>query len=195
VPLTAMTAAVLLYSVLGLPQPWSKPAAGKTPLVIYGAASAVGAYAVQLARRSGIHLLICVAGKGMEFVEALVDKSAGDVVLDYRKGNERLVEDMRAAVPEGQKLMYALDAVSGKGSYGNICKVLSTEGGKLALVLPPGPEGVPEGIAARQAQVSVAFNAEKELEFAWSRLFGLGLKDGWFKAVSRPVFYVVERFF
>jgi hypothetical protein len=63
---------------------------------------------------------------------------------------------------------------------GNICKVLSTEEGghKLALVLPPGPEGVPEGIVARQVQVGVAFDAEKELGFAWPRLFGLVSKDG-----------------
>jgi NADPH2:quinone reductase len=121
----------------------------------------------------------------LEFVEGLMDKGAGDVVLDYRKGNERLVEDMRGALPEGKKLMYALDAVSGKGSYGNIFKVLSTEGGKLAMVLPPAsPSEVPEGIMAKQGQVGVAFNAEKELGFAWSRLFGLGLEDGWLKAVS-----------
>ena len=82
--LTAMAAAVLLCSVLGLLQPWNKPA-GKTLLVIYGATSAVGAYAVQLATRSGIHPLICVSGKGVEFVEGLIDMIAEDVVVDYRK--------------------------------------------------------------------------------------------------------------
>jgi NADPH2:quinone reductase len=63
VSLTAMVAAALLCSVLGLLQPWNKPA-GKTLLVIYGAISAVRAYVVQLATRSGIHPLICVAGEG-----------------------------------------------------------------------------------------------------------------------------------
>jgi hypothetical protein len=53
----------------------------------------------------------------------LIDRTAGDVV-DYRKPS--LVEDIRPAVPEGQKLMFALDAVSGKGSHGGISKVLST---------------------------------------------------------------------
>ena len=42
VPLTAMRATMLLYLILVLPQPWSKPDK-KMPLVIYGAASAVGA--------------------------------------------------------------------------------------------------------------------------------------------------------
>jgi hypothetical protein len=66
----AMTAAVLLYSALEVPQPWAKPT-GKMPLVIYGAASAVGAYSVQLARRSGIHLLICVVGRGWSLLRVL----------------------------------------------------------------------------------------------------------------------------
>jgi hypothetical protein len=57
---------------------------------------------------------------------------------------------------------------------------------KLAMVLPPG-EPVPEGIIAKQGKAGVAFNAEKELGFAWSRLFGLGLKDGWLKAVSTVI--------
>ena len=84
--------------------------------------------------------------------------------------------------------MFALDAVSGKGSYGNICKVLSTDGGKLAMLLPPDPgeEKIPEGIMAKQGQVGVAFNELKELGFVWSRLLVLGLKDGGLKAVSSP---------
>lgn len=48
-----MTAAFALYDKLGLPQPWH-PATESTPLVIYGAATAVGSYAVQLAVRSNI---------------------------------------------------------------------------------------------------------------------------------------------
>lgn len=86
-----MTAAVLLCSVLGLLQPWNKPE-GKTLLVIYGAVNAVDAYTVQLATRSWIHPLICVAGNGVEFVEGLIDRIAEDVVVDYRKLS--LVEDI-----------------------------------------------------------------------------------------------------
>jgi NADPH:quinone reductase len=51
----------------------------------------------------------------LEFVEGLVDKSAGDFVPDYRKGSEQLVEDIRAAVSQGENLLFALDAVSRKG--------------------------------------------------------------------------------
>jgi hypothetical protein len=54
----------------------------------------------------------------MEFVEGLVDKSARDVVLDYQRGMSGWWRRCARRVPEGQKLMHALDVVSGKGSYG-----------------------------------------------------------------------------
>ncbi|KAL8959430.1 MAG: hypothetical protein Q9193_003710, partial [Seirophora villosa] len=98
VPLAAMTSAVGLYQRLqGLPLPWH-PATTPMPLIIYGAASAVGAYAIKLAQLSNIHPLICVAGRGIPFVESLVSSDKGDVVLDYRDGEAKLVEKLKSAV-------------------------------------------------------------------------------------------------
>lgn len=84
-PLAALTAVVGLYSSikLDLPQPWS-PATKPTPLLIYGASSAVGYYALQFAIRSDLHPLICIAGRASAHVEKLLDKSKGDAVVDYR---------------------------------------------------------------------------------------------------------------
>lgn len=48
-----MTAAVGLYQRLGLPEPWSATTKA-TPLVVYGASGAVGAYAIKLAQLSNI---------------------------------------------------------------------------------------------------------------------------------------------
>ena len=45
----------------------------------------------------------------IEFVERLINRAAGDVVVDYRKPS--LVENICAAVPKGHKLMFALDAL------------------------------------------------------------------------------------
>jgi hypothetical protein len=85
-PLAALTAAVGLYASekLDLPQPWS-PATKPTPLLIYGASSAVGYYVLQLAIKSNLHPLICIAGRASAHVEKLLDKSKGDTVVDYRK--------------------------------------------------------------------------------------------------------------
>ncbi len=110
IPLAAMTSVVGLYSRLGLPQPWA-PAKEPIPLAIYGAASAVGAYAIQLAKRSQIHPIICVAGNSVDFVETLIDRSKGDTVIDYRAGDEAVVAGLQKAL-EGRPLLHALDAVS-----------------------------------------------------------------------------------
>jgi NADPH:quinone reductase len=57
-------------------------------------------------------------------VETLVDKSKGGVITDHRKVEEAVVEGIKAAIPSGEKLMYAFDAVSEKGSSLDVCKVI-----------------------------------------------------------------------
>ena len=120
VPLAGMTAALGMYQRLGLPLPWL-PAQGRLPLVVYGAAGAVGAYAVKLARLSNIHPIICVAGRGIPYVETLIDRSKGDKILDYRDGNEAVVDGFRKCLKDNETLQYAFDAVSDNGSY-QVCK-------------------------------------------------------------------------
>ncbi|ETI25926.1 hypothetical protein G647_02703 [Cladophialophora carrionii CBS 160.54] len=189
IPLAAMTAAVGLYCRLGLPEPWvggvsqARKDALAGGVVVYGAASAVGAFAVKLLVRSKIHPIIAVAGRGIPFVQGLLDKSKGDVVVDYRKGDEHVVEALRAAVPAGQKLMYAFDAVSEKGSYQNVCKVLDPRG-HISLVLPGKKyEAIPDSINQTLTTVGSVHGVPDDLSdfgYAWFRLFALGLKEGWF---------------
>jgi NADPH:quinone reductase-like Zn-dependent oxidoreductase len=134
IPLAAMTAALGLYQRLGLPPPWLA-ADQRLPLVIYGASSAVGAFAVKLATLSNIHPLICVAGGGKAFVETLIDRSKGDTIVDYRNGHEEVVTGLQDALGGKEKLKYAFDAVSDKGSFQNIMQVMDHLQGKITLVL------------------------------------------------------------
>ena len=188
IPLAAMTAAVGLFCRLGLPERWvgvsqARKDALAGGVVIYGAASAVGAFAVKLLVHAKIHPIICVAGRGVSFVESLLDKSKGDVVIDYRKGDDQVVEGLRAAVPKGQKLMYAFDAVSEKGSYQNTCKVLDPHG-HISLVLPGKKyEEIPDTVNQTITTVGSVHGVPDDLAdfgYAWFRLFALGLKEGWF---------------
>lgn len=188
IPLAAMTAVVGLYARLGLPEPWvNESQARKDALaggvVVYGAASAVGAFAVKLLVRSKIHPIIAVAGRGIPFVEGLLDKSKGDVVIDYRKGDEEVVKGIKSAIPSGQKLLYAYDAVSENGSYQNIVKALDPHG-NLTVVLPGKKyEEVPETVNRTLTTVGSVHGIPddlKDLGYAWFRLFSLGLKEGWF---------------
>ena len=136
-PLAALTAVVGLYSSikLDLPQPWS-PATKPTPLLIYGASSAVGYYVLQLALKSNLHPLICIAGRASGHVDRLLDRSQGDAIVDYRQSNEDVAKGIKDAL-KGEKLEYAYDAVSEKGSYQIISEVLDKKTGKITLVLPP----------------------------------------------------------
>jgi NADPH2:quinone reductase len=97
-PLATMTSAVGLYQRLGLPEPWcpAKPT-GKQPLLVYGAASAVGAFAIQFAKLSGLHPIIGVAGRGILFAESLIDKSKGNAIIDYRNGDEAVITGIKSA--------------------------------------------------------------------------------------------------
>ncbi|CAF9912950.1 MAG: hypothetical protein ALECFALPRED_008442 [Alectoria fallacina] len=134
VPMAALMASIGIFGMLELAAgPWAPvPTDSEKPLVIYGAASAVGAYAVKLAKLINVHPLICVAGKGIPFVKTLLGE--GDTIIDYREGNESVVEEMRKAL-KGNHLKYAFDATSEHGSYNNLSQVLADKG-KLTLVLP-----------------------------------------------------------
>jgi NADPH:quinone reductase len=152
-------------------------------VIIYGAASAVGAFAIKLLVRANIHPLICVAGRATSFVESLIDKSKGDTIIDYRGGDEKVVVGLKAAIPKGRKCMYAFDATSENGSYTNIVQALDSEG-HITLVLPGmNYEGIPESVNQTTTTVGSVHGQPDDLSdlgFAWFRLFGQGLKEGWF---------------
>jgi len=153
IPLAGMTAALGLYQRLGLPLPWF-PAQERLPLVVYGAASAVGAFAVKLATLSNIHPIICVAGRGTGYVESLIDRSKGDTIVDYRKGDSEVVNGLQHALGSSEKLGYAFDAVSDKGSYQNLMKVMDISKGKITLVLARKKyEGIPPAFDKSFTQV------------------------------------------
>ncbi|KAF2754996.1 GroES-like protein [Pseudovirgaria hyperparasitica] len=178
-PLAAMTSACGLYLDLGLAPPF-RPTTEVTPLLVYGGASAVGAFAIQFAVRSNIHPIIAVAGRGIAFVEGLLDKSKGDAVVDYRDGDDAVVEGVVNAL-KGQKLGYCFDAVSEKGSYENASKVLE-KGGHIALVLPGKDyKEIPEYINKHTTSVGCVHKDAKDHGYVYFRLIGQGLKDGWFK--------------
>ncbi|KAL8680975.1 MAG: hypothetical protein Q9186_002875 [Xanthomendoza sp. 1 TL-2023] len=204
IPLAAMTAAMGLYQRLeGLPLPWH-PTTKPTPLIVYGAATAVGAYAIKLARLSNIHPLICVAGRGIQFVETIIDKDKGDVILDYRDGNDKLVANMKTEIEKaGGKVEYAFDAVSEHGSYDTICKVLDHEAGQITLVLPGNDySAIPSSIKRTDTMVG-AVHPDMDLNqlqteaggetyhadfgYVMFRFFSRGLSEGWFRGHPQEV--------
>ncbi|KAK0637402.1 chaperonin 10-like protein [Bombardia bombarda] len=172
-PLSSMTAALALYQLLGLPLP-TVPGNKDIPLLIYGGASAVGAFALQLAKLSNISPIITVAGSGIDFVESL---GAATHIVDYRKGD---VAAQILAALGGKKLHHAFDAISGSKSYEIISEVLvASGGGKINMVDPPEDESWtwPAGVEFSRTFVASAYGqkhahitqeqAEKDGEFAY----------------------------
>ena len=192
VPMGSMMASIGLFGMLKvIKTPWT-PVETKTPLVIYGAAGTVGAYAIKLASLMNVHPLICVAGRGIPFVETLIDKDKGDVVLDYRNGPEELVQGIKDAL-QGSKLQYAFDAVSEKGSYVNICEVLDPQSGKITLVLPFHVDEIPKNIEQTTTMAGVLWDGfenkaqtgkmeigarRKDFAYSISRFIGRWLNSG-----------------
>ncbi|KAJ3005632.1 hypothetical protein HKX48_000569 [Thoreauomyces humboldtii] len=182
IPLAGMTAALGLYKHLALPQPWT-PAVEPTPLIVYGAASAVGAFVIKLAAQSNIHPLLCVAGRGADFVRSIpgFDAAKGDTVVDYRRGDDAVVEALRKA-SEGRQVAHAYDAVSEKSSTSNIAKVLTTDG-VVTRVLPPQDDdgSVPASIEQILTSVGLVHKDSrdgKDFGSAYFRHFARGLSTG-----------------
>ncbi|KAI1452022.1 GroES-like protein [Annulohypoxylon moriforme] len=184
IPLAAMTAAVGLYGHLGLPQPWT-PATESIPLVIHGASSAVGAYAVQFSRKSNIHPLICIAGESRSYVETLIDRSKGDTIIDYREGDDAVVESLKKA-SAGSEILYAFDATSEHNSYATVSHVLA-KGSKIAGVLPANNYEFPLHISNSVVLVGNVHTTYKDFGFVYFRYIGRALQEGWFKAQPQEV--------
>ncbi|KAK3367588.1 alcohol dehydrogenase-like protein [Podospora didyma] len=189
-PLAAMTAAVGLYARLGLPQPWTPrlDSDPELPLVIYGASSAVGIFATQLAQRSNIHPLILVAGHAKDYVSGFIDASHGDTIIDYRDGSDAVVSGIKAALAaptearkEALTLLHAFDAVAEKSSPENIGQVLSPNGGAKATFVLHGKKNVPEYVDQSITTVGSVHRDLKDLGYVYYRYIARGLQEGWFK--------------
>jgi NADPH:quinone reductase len=154
-PLSGMTAALALYQGLGLPTPWNPVSANdKFPILIYGGASAVGAFALQFAKLSGLNPIIAVAGNGIDFVESL---NCADVIIDYRQGDvgQRIKDAL-----QGQQLRHAFDAISSGDTWKIALEAMGPDvkGTHLNMVDPPHPVPEwPEGLQFSRTYVSSAY--------------------------------------
>lgn len=127
IPLALYTAAVGLYRNLQLPLPTDrsdeKIGATKTPLIINGASSAVGAFALKLAKLNpSIGPIIVTAGSRADFVKAL---GGADAILDYKSAN--IVAEFNEALG-GNKVSHVFDASNSVQSVNYLTSVLEPTG-------------------------------------------------------------------
>lgn len=139
IPLTIYTAGVGLHGDLGLPPPW-RPATEELPLVVYGGSSSNGLFALKLARLSGIHPLITIAGGGADIIK---EGNYADVIIDYR--NESDISGAIKKALNGKPLKYAYDAIAEHGSTEHIAKAMQ-DGGLITGVLPIKNKNLPNNV-------------------------------------------------
>ena len=171
-----------------------RPGGDPVPLIICGASTAVGAFAIKLAVSAGIHPIIAVGGSSSGFIRGVLRAEQGDTFLDYTA--YRNPEDLAAAIKqallaagikEGRRAPYALDAVSKPGTYDAVLSRAMTgtsvEKPRLAVVLAtidrstvdPSVEllEVYSGIAHQGGDVGRRF------AYVTCRVLALGLAEGW----------------
>jgi NADPH:quinone reductase len=188
-----MTAAKGLYGCLALPQPWPllSSQSSECPLIIYGAGASVGFYALQFALRSNVHPILCVTGRASEFVRGFIDPSKGDVVVDYREGDESVVANLVKALDGKPPIRHAFDSVSEKGSPKNIGQVFAQAGdgktGKATFVLGGEMEGLPEWVEKSTTLVGSVHKEDADFGFVYFRYIARGLQEGWFRGQRTEV--------
>lgn len=125
-----LTAAQVLYGTLRFPTPFEPPLPTPTPLLVFGGATSVGQYVIQLAKLAGLYVITTASPRNFAFLESL----GANKVFDYQDKN------VSAKIKEwtSGKLNYAVDCISepDKGTPKQISDALSDVGGSVAIILP-----------------------------------------------------------
>ena len=188
IPLTALTAAEALFRRLALPQPWLPTTeTTETPLIIYGASTSVGYFAIQLAIRSNIHPILAIAGRATDSVKGLLHASKGDVVVDYRDGQDAVIAALSKALEGKPPIKYAFDTIADSTSSSIIGGVIEKAGdGKSAnatFVSPPTDlPGLPSWVERSMTFVGSNHKDGKDFGYIYSRYLARGLEQGWLRS-------------
>ncbi|KAI9011569.1 chaperonin 10-like protein [Hyaloraphidium curvatum] len=187
-PLAAMTAAIGLFARLAVPEPSADGAPNKANegkgILVWGASSSVGAFAVQLAKKAGLYV-IGVAGAAQDLAKEL----GCDAVVDYR--SSRPVSELlkEAIAKSGKQFSVAYDAhsaLSGKTtSYYELAAALQPAGGKVTVVLGvPKKESakLPPNVQVIPTQVGTAHSKDGALAEKWFHTMARWLEEGKFRA-------------
>ncbi|KAJ7108868.1 chaperonin 10-like protein [Mycena crocata] len=135
IPDNFITSFYTLFDQLALPVPKTFPVPTPppdhaTPILVYGAGSTAGQYALQLLHAAGYTNVVATASpKHHTFLRTLGAKA----VFDYNSPS--LAVDIASAVGGDGKVALAFDSITADGTMARIARVLSPRGA-IALLLP-----------------------------------------------------------
>lgn len=143
IPDNFVTAFYTIFDQLGLPFPLQFPATtapqdAEVPILIYGAGSTAGQYAIQILRLAGyVNVIAIASSRHHEYLRSLGAKHT----IDYR------VPDMadRTIRAAGGKVQLAMDCITAEGTMKRVAQVVRPKA-RVALLLPikEGDSLVPE---------------------------------------------------
>ncbi|KAJ4289206.1 hypothetical protein N0V90_011548 [Kalmusia sp. IMI 367209] len=114
------TAYLMLFHVLGLPQPKSTTTAPDSTVLVWGGASIVGNFAIQFARLAGLHVYATASKQNHEYLRSL----GASALFDYHSST--IVKDIVTATEkEGKQIAYVVDAISELTTLGPAIDILS----------------------------------------------------------------------
>ncbi|KZT32638.1 GroES-like protein [Sistotremastrum suecicum HHB10207 ss-3] len=125
IPIPFATAMQCLYYKLPIPE-YPHRSNGEW-IVIWSGASAVGQYAIQLARLAGLRIATTASPSRWKLVQNL----GADVVVDYK--DPEVIQKLRNATNDS--IQYGIDCISQKGTPQLVQQAFRPEGGDLVLVL------------------------------------------------------------
>jgi NADPH:quinone reductase len=132
------------------------------PLIIYGASSSLGTFAVKLAKASNIHPIIAICGGSKDYVSGLLDPAQGDCVVDYRQGPALMKDAVKKALG-GLVALHALDAITSQQSWVPLTQLVDPQHGQISVVSGANaynePE-IPEGVEIKYTFVGTAHIGE-----------------------------------
>ncbi|KDQ18861.1 hypothetical protein BOTBODRAFT_126684 [Botryobasidium botryosum FD-172 SS1] len=123
------TAVQALYDHLKLPTPWS-PASAPTPILLWAGSTAVGLFAIKLAKLSGLRIATTASPKNHQLLKDL----GAELVLDYR--DPEAPKKIREWAEQYGGLRHALDNISEQGSTKLVASALGPQGGTVVTLLP-----------------------------------------------------------
>ncbi|KAH6951351.1 chaperonin 10-like protein [Fusarium avenaceum] len=197
IPLAAYTSVCALFQELAIPEPWSPLAKStdKRPLLIYGASTATGAFAIKLAAAANVHPIIAVGSQRSAFVKPFLDESKGDTLVDYteHKTEEELVKAIqeafkKAGAPDG-RCWKAFDSVSEDDTVKLVTKAIAgppdATGQKpkmTNILMKTKVEGADPSVDIVFSMVGQVHNKnenDKLVGATWAAAFSRGLNEGW----------------
>ncbi|RIA86659.1 chaperonin 10-like protein [Glomus cerebriforme] len=151
IPVGSLTAALGLYDALNLPLPTDNPSFFREEFIlIWGGASSIGSYAVQLAVNTGLTVITTASPKNHDYLRSIGARH----VIDYHASD--VIDQINSITKNNLK--YVLDTVNSETC--NIGLKVLAQNGKLAYT-SEGPTDKKEGVQVKGVALALVHKDSK----------------------------------